>query len=77
MDFSLALQLFAGMLTLICVALVPFAIRDEPAAMPRTVSIAALPRSKWPGVVTRAGVICLLGSFAMLIGATCCLRLNE
>lgn len=75
MDLPLALQCFAVMLTLICIALVPFVIRHEPKPMPRIVSIAILPRCQWPGVLTRAGIVCLLVSFALLIAA-CCLLLD-
>ncbi|HVE06764.1 MAG TPA: hypothetical protein VNE00_05880 [Paraburkholderia sp.] len=73
MDFSFALRFFALMLTLICILLIPLAIRREPAPHPIVVSLVALPRSKWPGRLASVGVACLLASFALLAAATCVL----
>ncbi|GAB2911684.1 hypothetical protein GCM10027093_57580 [Paraburkholderia jirisanensis] len=73
MDFSFALRFFTMMLTLICIALIPLAIRREPAPHPVVVSLAALPRTRWPGRLAGAGVACLLASFAMLAAAACVL----
>jgi hypothetical protein len=73
MDFSFALRFFALMLTLICILLVPLAIRREPAPHPIVVSLVTLPRSKWPGRLAGVGVACLLASFALLAAAACVL----
>jgi hypothetical protein len=73
MDFSLALRFFSLMLTLICILLIPLAIRREPAPHPAVVGLVALPRSKWPGWLAGVGVACLLASFAMLAAASCAL----
>jgi hypothetical protein len=73
MDFSFALRFFALMLTLICIGLIPLAIRREPAPHPVVVGLAALPRAKWPGRLAGLGVACLLASFAMLATAACVL----
>jgi hypothetical protein len=67
MDYSLALRFFVFMLTLICIALVPFIARRDPAPVAHIVRIDALPCAQWPGRVTRAGVVCLLASFVLLL----------
>lgn len=67
MDYSLALRFFVVMLTLICIALVPFIARRDPAPVAHTVRIHSMPREQWPGMVTRAGVVCLLVSFVLLL----------
>jgi len=61
-------QVFSFVLVLFCIALVPFFVRRDPAPVPSIVSIKALPRPKWPSVVTRAGTVTLLASFVLLVG---------
>ncbi|MEM5435404.1 hypothetical protein [Paraburkholderia diazotrophica] len=68
MDLLFTLQFFAAMLALICVALGIILMRIDPAPMPTIVRIHGMRRSKWPCVVTRAGLVCLLASFALLVG---------
>ncbi|MBN3757284.1 hypothetical protein G3N95_30395 [Paraburkholderia sp. Tr-20389] len=75
MDLSFALQFFAAMLTLICVTLTAIVVRVDPAPMPTIVRIHGLRRSRWPCVLTRAGLTCLLASFVLLI-AGCYLLLT-
>ena len=76
MDYSLALRFFVIILTLISIALVPIAMRREPAlitgmsgmsGMSCMPGIQVLPRPQWPGILTRAGFICMLASFVMLL----------
>ncbi|WP_239483069.1 hypothetical protein [Paraburkholderia sp. C35] len=77
MDLSFALQFFAAMLTLICIVLGSIVMRADPAPTPTIVRIHGmrLPRSRWPCVMTRAGLACLLASFVVLI-AGCYLLLT-
>ncbi|MEI6001683.1 hypothetical protein H3V53_32330 [Paraburkholderia bengalensis] len=67
MDLSLALQFFAAMLSLICVILVGIVIRFDPAPMPTIVRIHGVRRSRWPCMLTRAGLMCVLASFVVLL----------
>ncbi|TAL98089.1 MAG: hypothetical protein EPN73_04325 [Paraburkholderia sp.] len=73
MDYSIALRFFVILLTLISIALVPIAMRREPAlitgmsGMSCMPGIQVLPRPQWPGILTRAGFICMLASFVMLL----------
>ncbi|MEP9325510.1 hypothetical protein PPMP20_20610 [Paraburkholderia phymatum] len=75
MDLSLALQLFAAILTLICIALSAVVMLVDPAPTPTIVHIHGLRGSRWPCVLTRAGLSCLLASFMLLI-ASCYLLLT-
>ncbi len=67
MDISFALETFAVALALFCVALVPFAIGRDPGLARRIVQMDNLPRARWPNLLTRAGMACLLMSFALLL----------
>ena len=67
MDYSIALRFFVILLTLISIALVPIVMRREPALIAGMSSIQVLPRPQWPGILTRAGFICMLASFVMLL----------
>lgn len=67
MDYSLALQFFALMLLLICMALVPFVMRRDPVPVRSIVQIDVLPRSQWPGTSMRVGLAGLIASFALLL----------
>jgi hypothetical protein len=66
MELSFALKFFSFVLALFCIALVPFFVRRDPAPVPSIVE--ALPRPKWPSLVTRAGTVTLLASFVLLVG---------
>ena len=67
MDISSALETFTVVLALFCVALVPFAIGRDPGLARRIVRMDSLPRARWPNLLTRAGIACLLVSFALLL----------
>ena len=67
MDISSALETFTVALALFCVALVPFAIGRDPGLARRIVRMDSLPRARWPNLLTRAGIACLLVSFALLL----------
>lgn len=67
MNYSIALRFFVIVLTLISIALVPIVMRREPAPVAGMPSIQVLPRPQWPGILTRAGFICMLASFVMLL----------
>ncbi|QQC64046.1 hypothetical protein [Paraburkholderia ginsengisoli] len=69
MNFFLALEIFAVTLALLCVALVPVAIGRDPGLMPRIVRMDAVPKPRWPNLLMRTGVACVLMSFALLVGA--------
>ncbi|ACD17226.1 hypothetical protein [Paraburkholderia phytofirmans] len=64
-----ALEVIAIALALLCVALVPVAIGRDPGLARRVVRMDALPRARWPNLLTRVGVACLLLSFALLLAA--------
>ncbi|MFC6309274.1 hypothetical protein E2553_18500 [Paraburkholderia dipogonis] len=61
------LEIIAIALALLCVALVPIAIGHDPGLARRVVRMDALPRARWPNLLTRVGVACLLLSFALLL----------
>ena len=67
MSMLTILELFALALALTCVALVPVAVRRDPGLARRIVRMEGLPRARWPNLLTRAGVACLLVSFAWLL----------
>ncbi|CAE6688822.1 hypothetical protein [Paraburkholderia nemoris] len=67
MDISSALETFTVALALFCVALVPFAIGHDPGLARRIVQLDSLPRARWPNLLTRAGIACVLMSFALLL----------
>jgi hypothetical protein len=63
------LKIFVVILALVCVALVPVAIGRDSRLAPRIVEIDALPVARWPNLLTRVGIACLLVSFALLLAA--------
>lgn len=67
MDISFALEIFSVALALFCVVLVPFAIGRDPGLARRIVHMDRLPRARWPTLLTRVGIACLLMSFALLL----------
>jgi hypothetical protein len=67
MDYSLVLHLSILILALMCLALVPVIARRDPAPLVRIARIDALPREQWPGLMTRAGFVCLLVAFILLL----------
>lgn len=74
MTYSIALQVFAFVLALICIGLMAIVAHFMPAAgtavrMPRALRV---PPAHWPEFMLRGGTVCLLVSFVVLI-ATCCL----
>jgi hypothetical protein len=46
---------------------VPIAIRRDPGLARRVVRMDALPRARWPNLLTRVGIASLLLSFALLL----------
>ncbi|CAH2772300.1 MAG: FIG00455022: hypothetical protein [uncultured Paraburkholderia sp.] len=71
--FAVALALLCVALALLCVALVPVAIRRDPGLARPIVRIDGFRRPRWPNVVTRVGVACLLVSFLLLLSACYCM----
>lgn len=69
MDYTLALRFFAVMLTILCLALATFMMRQDPLPVESSIQIDGLPRTQWPGVLTRSGIVCLLASFVLLLMA--------
>lgn len=69
MNISLALETFAVVLVLLCVALVPVAVRRDPGLARRIVRMDGLPHARWPNLLMRVGFACLLVSFALLLVA--------
>jgi hypothetical protein len=68
MELSFALKSFSLVLALFCIVPVPFFVRRDQASVPSIISIEALPRPKWPSLVTRAGTVALLAMFVVLVG---------
>ncbi|WP_027804146.1 hypothetical protein [Paraburkholderia dilworthii] len=73
MELSDALETLAVALALLCVALVPVAIRRDPGLARPIVRIDGLRRPRWPNLVTRAGIACVLISFALLLAVCYCI----
>jgi len=73
MEFTVALETFAVALALLCVALVPVALRRDPGLARPIIRIDGLRRPRWPNLVTRAGIACVLVSFALLLAACFCI----
>jgi hypothetical protein len=69
MNLFLALEIFAVTLALLCVALVPVAIGRDTGLARRIVRLDAVPSARWPKLLMRVGVACVLVSFALLVGA--------
>ncbi|WGS48830.1 hypothetical protein LFL96_13720 [Paraburkholderia sp. D15] len=67
MNTAHSLETFAVALALLCVALVPIAIRRDPGLARRIVRMEAVPKARWPNLLTRFGLACLLTSFALLL----------
>ncbi|WP_144137927.1 hypothetical protein [Paraburkholderia sp. BCC1884] len=67
MNLSCALQTATVALALLCMALVPLALRRDPGLARRVVRMDRLPRTRWPNWLTRIGFACLLTSFALLL----------
>lgn len=67
MDISFALETFTVVLALLCVALMPVAIRRDPGLARLIARMHGLPRARWPNLLTRVGTACLLASFALLL----------
>jgi hypothetical protein len=67
MNTFLLLQILAVVVALICIALVPLAIRHDPGLARRVVRMDGIHLARWPNLLTRVGAACLLASFAMLV----------
>jgi hypothetical protein len=67
MNTFVLLQIFAVVVALICIALVPLAIRHDPGLARRVVQMDGIRLARWPNLLTRVGAACLLASFAMLV----------
>ncbi|MGF6772604.1 hypothetical protein P3T18_005098 [Paraburkholderia sp. GAS199] len=69
MNVILMLEILTAAVALLCIVLVPVAIGRDPGLARRVVQMDALPRARWPNLLTRAGVACMLVSFALLLFA--------
>jgi hypothetical protein len=72
-DYTLALRFSAVMLTVLCLLLATLIGRRDPLPLESKIRIDTLPRARWPAILTRAGIVCLLGSFVLLLMACCTL----
>ncbi|REE17794.1 hypothetical protein B0G71_0762 [Paraburkholderia sp. BL27I4N3] len=61
------LKTIAIALALLCAALAPVAMGHDPGLARRAVRMDALPHARWPNLLTRVGIACLLLSFALLL----------
>jgi hypothetical protein len=66
MHVFLALEIFIITLAVLCTALVPVALRHDLGLARRVVRMDGIPRARWPNLLTRAGMACLLASFVLL-----------
>jgi hypothetical protein len=78
MSYSIALRIYALVLTLISIGLMAVVTHYMPARraavrLPRAVRV---PAPHWPELMLRGGTVCLLMSFVVLI-ATCCMIASE
>ncbi len=71
MNLYLTLETIVVAVALLCVTLAPISISIDPAFARRIVRLDALPRTRWPNLLMRAGTACLLASFALLLVALC------
>lgn len=69
MNLSFSLQAVVIALALLCLALVPLALRRDTGLARRVVRMDQLPRTRWPNWLTRVGLACVLASFACLLMA--------
>ncbi|HYS64174.1 MAG TPA: hypothetical protein VEN30_10240 [Paraburkholderia sp.] len=67
MNVYLTLETLVVALALLCVALMPVSIRIDPGLARRIVQLDRLPGTRWPKLLTRAGLVCLLASFVLLL----------
>lgn len=67
MNTVLFLQILTVVVALVCITLVPVAIRHDPGLARRVVRMDAIRLARWPNLLTRVGTACLLVSFAMLV----------
>ena len=67
MNPFLVLEVVALTLALLCMVLVPFVIHHDPGFSRRIVRMDGLPALRWPNLLTRVGMACLLASFALLV----------
>ena len=67
MNTFLVLEVVALTLALLCATLVPFAIHNDPGFSRRIVRMDGIPSLRWPNLLTRFGMACLLASFALLV----------
>jgi hypothetical protein len=69
MNVYLTLETLAIALALLCVALMPASIRIDTGLARRIVPLDRVPGMRWPALLTRAGLVCLLASFVLLLVA--------
>jgi hypothetical protein len=67
MNLFLFLQVVTVTVALICIALVPVAIRHDPGLARRVIPMDAIRLARWPNLLTRVGAACVLASFALLV----------
>jgi hypothetical protein len=67
MNNFLALEIMIVALALICVALMPAAIGRDHGLATRILEIDGLSVARWPDLLMRIGIVCLLASFALLL----------
>lgn len=75
MDYSLTLQFFGSVLSLISIALAVLVMRCDPIPVRSPVQIDSLPNVRRPAMFTRVGTGCLQAIFILLV-AGCLLALN-
>ena len=67
MNYTFALRFFAVMLTILSVVLATLVMRHDPVPLQSIIRIEVLRRAQWPSVMVRAGTVCLLVSFVLLL----------
>lgn len=69
MNIFLALQIMIIALALACVSLMPAAVGRDHGLATRILEIDGLSVARWPDLLMRIGIVCLLASFGLLLAA--------
>ncbi|OLL27429.1 hypothetical protein BTH42_33045 [Burkholderia sp. SRS-W-2-2016] len=67
MDLILALRIVAVVLTVACLSIATLMVQHDLLSVTSTTPIEVLPRARWPAILTRAGMMCMLASFVLIL----------
>jgi hypothetical protein len=66
-NYTIALRFFVVMLTVLSIVLAMLVMRRDPVPVKSIIQIDALPRMHWPSILVRAGGVCLIASFVLIL----------